>query len=103
VIGNRDAPTALLIDSYLYTIRAKSEIGLPADAEIAAALKLAPASKEAVQYAAMHYLARCVAHPSPACGPADREFLTRLPERYGRLFDEDDPWLAQLKALGGKG
>jgi hypothetical protein len=103
VIRNKETPTALRIDSYLYVIRAKSEIGQPADAEISAVLKLAPASKEAVQYAAMHYLARCVAATSSTCNPADREFLARLPERYGPLFDDDDAWLAQIRALGRKG
>jgi len=99
VIANRETPTALRIDSYLYLIRAKSEIGAPADGEIGAVLKLAPASKEAVQYAAMHYVSRCLAAKTAACKDGDREFLARLAERYGSLFDDDDPWLAQIRAL----
>jgi hypothetical protein len=103
VLRNRNAPTTLRIDTYLYIIRAKSEIGESADAEIAEVLKLAPASKEAVQYVAMHYLARCVVRDAPACKPADREFLDRLPEKYARLFRDGDPWLAQIRELARKG
>jgi hypothetical protein len=101
VVANKQAPAALRIDSYLYIIRARTEIGQPADAEISDVLKLAPASKEAVQYVAMHYLARCVARAGSRCDPADRQFLAALPKRYGRLFDDDDPWLAQIRAFGG--
>jgi hypothetical protein len=103
VLKNRNARTALRIDTFLYVIRAKSEIGTPADAEIAEVLRLAPASKEAVQYVAMHYLARCVARSGPACKPADQDFLAGLPEKYGRLFGDGDPWLAQIRELARKG
>lgn len=99
VVRNERAPTAIRIDSYLYMIRAKSELGLPADAEAEAVLALASASRRAVQYVAMHYVARCYGRSPPgACGPG-AAFLARVPEKYGALFAASDPWFANLKTL----
>src|SRR5262249_30886666 len=58
VLGGGSAPTSIRIDSLLYVIRAKSELAQEADDETRAALALAPASRRAAQYAAMHRIAR---------------------------------------------
>jgi hypothetical protein len=101
VLKNESAPTNIRIDSLLYVIRAKSELGQAADDEVKQALALAPASRRVVQYAAMYYLARCYRPPvkPAACRPGDKDFLTGFAERYDALFAQDDPWLAQLKGL----
>lgn len=101
VLKNEGAPTNIRIDSLLYVIRAKSELGQAADGEVKQALALGPASRRVAQYVAMYYLARCYrAPPKPAtCRQSDRDFLTDFAERYDALFGQDDRWLAQLKDL----
>ena len=101
VLKNESAPTNIRIDSLLYVIRAKSELGQSADDEVKQALALGPASRRVAQYVAMYYLARCYRAASrlAACRPGDRDFLIRFAERYDALFSQDDRWLAQLKDL----
>lgn len=98
VVRNQQAPTGLRLDSFLYLIRAKSELGLAADEEVRQALALAPASRRAIQYVAMHYLARGCLRTGAGCTPAAIEFLQNLPGKYGPLFTDGDPWLAGLRA-----
>ena len=103
VLKNKSTPTALRIDSYLYIIRARSEIRQPADTEVNEVLALAPASRRAVQYVAMYHLARCPALTSPGCRAFDREFIARLPDKYGPLFEPDDQWLMQIQEIARRG
>jgi hypothetical protein len=103
VLKSKSAPTALRIDSYLYIIRAKSEIRQPADTEVNEVLALAPASRQAAQYVGMYYLARCPSLTGRGCRPVDRQFISRLPEKYGPLFEPDDRWLMQIKEIVRRG
>lgn len=101
VLKNETTPTNIRIDSTLYVIRAKSELGQSADDQVKQALALGPASRRVVQYVAMYYLARCYG-TSPkraACQQSDMDFLAGFAERYDALFGQNDRWLAQLKDL----
>jgi hypothetical protein len=100
VLENPATPTALRIDSYLYVIRAKSELRQDADEEIGAAAKLTLASRRFVQYAAMHYLDRCYGGPAGAaraarCDADTRQHLRDLLSEAQELFESDDLWLTQ--------
>jgi hypothetical protein len=103
VIDNPAAPTSLLVDSYLYLIRAKSELGQNADADIDAVTKLTLPSRRVVQYAAMHYIGRCHGGGTGVgqCNDATRQRLVELVDKSRALFPSDDRWLGLvLKLLG---
>jgi len=97
VVRNQQAPTGLRLDSFLYLIRAKSELRLAADEEAREALALAPASRRAIQYVAMHYLGRGCLRTGAGCPPDATEFLANLPGKYGPLFADGDRWLVSLR------
>jgi hypothetical protein len=101
VLKNENATTNIRIDSLLYVIRAKSELGQAADDEAKQALALGPASRRVVQYVAMYYLARCYPAPPkrPNCRQGDTDFLIGFAARNDALFGPDDRWLAQLNDL----
>jgi hypothetical protein len=76
--------------------------------EIEDVRKLAPASRHAVQYIAMHYLSRCVparnrlaGKQSAPCRRADKEMVAGLLARSAPLFSETDPWLRDALTLSG--
>ncbi len=103
VIGNPQAPTALKIDAGLYTIRARSELGQDADADIAHVKSLGPPSQSSVQYVAMHIISRCYqGAPSakePLC-PADKiRELKELLSKTRPLFADDDDWFSAVEDL----
>jgi hypothetical protein len=100
--SNTSAPTSIKLDSLLFIVRAKTELGLSASADIAAIRNLAPPSRRAVQYIAMHLLARCFAPPS-RCSKEEQKELTALLERTRALFLDGDEWFTQAYEIARAG
>lgn len=103
VVDNPDAPISLKIDSWLYIIRSKSELGLVADGEIDAVMTRAVPSRAVIQYAAMHMIHRCFGEPEAGreragCDEKNLLFLADLLHRKG-VFAANDPWLASAQRL----
>src|SRR5262249_45638310 len=99
VLRNERPPTALKIDSTLFIIRAKSELGLDASEQIKTLDGFGPLSQRAVRYVTMYYPAQCHAKGGPRaqfCATQGQTFIEKLLREDVSLFAEGDPWLMQV-------
>ena len=100
VVANASIPASVRADSLLYIIRARSELQQVAEAEIEAVLKLAPASRRAVQYAVMHRLIACNTKDLQQADCTKRERASvELLTRTHALFPPEDPWLKTVASI----